>query len=143
MSEKIKSDCGSGYQFIFEIPADIQIEPFIQIVNHRIRTLSIEHHQTDNLHHKFSGKTIYINDLVELGKVVGIFEKPILTDITKEQAYALMEKGHKIAHDYYTDNEFLIMKDGVIDEWGHRMGTKNDEFWSKIQKWETGWKTYN
>ncbi len=71
-------------------------------------------------------------------------DKNTQTGISKEEAYKLMEQGNKIAHDYYTDNEFLIMKDGVIyDEWGHRMGTKNDEFWSKIQKWETGWKTYN
>jgi hypothetical protein len=68
----------------------------------------------------------------------------IHTGISKDEAYKLMEQGHKIAHDYYSDNEFLRMKDGIIyDESGYRMGTKNDEFWSKIQKWETGWRTFN
>lgn len=68
----------------------------------------------------------------------------IHTSISKEEAYKLMEQGHKIAHDYYSDDEFLRMKDGVIyDENGYRMGTKDSEFWSKIQKWETGWRTFN
>jgi len=68
----------------------------------------------------------------------------IHTDISKEEAYKLMEQGHKIAHYYYSDNEFLRMKDGVIyDENGYVMGTKDSEFWAKIQKWETGWRTFN
>ena len=43
----------------------------------------------------------------------------IHTGLSLEAAYKLMEQGHKIAHDYYSDNEFLRMKDGVIyDESG-------------------------
>lgn len=68
----------------------------------------------------------------------------IHTGLTKEQAYELMEKGHKISHEFYTDNEHLKMRDGIIyDENNYRMGTKNDEFWIKYQKWETGWRTFN
>ena len=65
------------------------------------------------------------------------------TGLSKYEAYKLMEQGYKIAHDYYSDNEFLTMKDGVIyDEDNYRMGTINSEFWSKIQKWETGWRAF-
>ena len=68
----------------------------------------------------------------------------IHTEITKEEAYKLMEQGYKISQRYYSDDEFLVMKNGIIyDEKGYRMGTKNDEFWLKIQEWETGWKTFN
>ena len=68
----------------------------------------------------------------------------IHTGISKEEAYKLMEQGYKISHDYYSDDEFLCMKNGFIyDENGYRMGTKDSEFWSKIQKWETGWRTFN
>lgn len=65
-------------------------------------------------------------------------------NITKEEAYKLMEQGYKIAHDYYSDDEFIRMKDNVIyDESNIRMGTKDDEFWTIYQKWETGWRAFN
>jgi hypothetical protein len=70
--------------------------------------------------------------------------KEMPTGISKDEAYKLMEQGRKIAHEYYSDNEFLIMKYGIIyDENGYSMGTKKDMFWSKIQKWETGWRTFD
>lgn len=67
----------------------------------------------------------------------------IHTNITKEEAYKLMQEGHRISHDYFTDEEFLKMNgECIYDENNYCMGTKHDEFWSKIQKWETGWKTW-
>jgi len=63
-------------------------------------------------------------------------------NLTKEEAYQLMEQGHKIAHKYYEDDEFIYMKDGVIfDENGYSMGTKSDVFWREIQKWGSGWRS--
>jgi len=68
----------------------------------------------------------------------------IHTGLSKEEAYNLMERGHKISHEYYSDDEYLFMRNGVIlDENGYRMGTKDSEFWTKIQKWDTGWRTFN
>lgn len=86
-----------------------------------------------------SGKSLF-----EYAKTTVSLKEEIHTDLTKQQAYKLMEQGHKIAHEYYADDEFLHMKQGVIyDEKGYRMGSKYDEFWTKYQKFETGWKTYN
>ena len=68
----------------------------------------------------------------------------IHTGISKDEAYKLMEQGYKITHDCYLDEEFLQMKNGVIyDEAGYPLGTKSDIFWSKMQRWETGWRTLN
>ena len=68
----------------------------------------------------------------------------IHSNLTKDEAYKLMERGHKICHEYYSDDEYLTVKNGIIyDENGYKMGTKHDEFWSRIQKWETGWMTTN
>lgn len=68
----------------------------------------------------------------------------IYTGLTKDQAYQFMVDGYKIAHDYYSNDEYLYMKGGIIyDENNYYMGTYYDDFWSKIQKWETGWKTAN
>ena len=68
----------------------------------------------------------------------------IHTDLTKDEAYEMMVAGHKISHEYYTDEEYLtIDKNGVIyDEKGIKMGTKNDSFWRKNQHWPNGWRTY-
>ena len=66
------------------------------------------------------------------------------TNVSKEEAFKLMEQGNKICHDYYDDDEYLYMRNSVIyDENGYRMGRKSGEFWAKIQKWETGWNTFN
>ena len=68
----------------------------------------------------------------------------IHSNVSKEEAYKLMEQGHKITHEYYTDEEYLCMKNGVIyDESGYRMGTKRDRFWAIDQRWESGWMTVN
>ena len=68
----------------------------------------------------------------------------IHTGITKEQAYTLMLEGHKIAHKYYADDEYLYMIGGTIyDENGYNMGNYMDEFWNARQKWEFGWRTFN
>jgi len=68
----------------------------------------------------------------------------IHTDITKEEAYQLMLKGHSISHEYYTDDEYLYMKGLTIyGDNGYNMGDKQGKFWSIIQKCETGWCTLN
>lgn len=68
----------------------------------------------------------------------------IHTEITKEEAYNLMLKGYRIAHQYYTSDEYLYMIGKVIyDENGYVMGSCVGKFWQKIQKWETGWRTFN
>ena len=68
----------------------------------------------------------------------------IHTGLTKEQAYNLMIDGHKIAHDYYSDDEYLYMiGTSIYDENGYHMGNYMDDFWQKRQKWETGWRTFN
>lgn len=66
------------------------------------------------------------------------------TKISKDEAYKLMEQGLRISHEYYSEDEYLIMRNGMIfDEEGHFMGTKDDDFWSNRQKWETGWIAYS
>jgi hypothetical protein len=68
----------------------------------------------------------------------------IHTGVSKEDAYELMMQGHKIRHEYYTDDEYLYMKNGIIyDENEYRMGYGHEEFWQRIQKWEMGWSTIN
>lgn len=68
----------------------------------------------------------------------------IHSNVSKEEAYKLMEQGYEICHEYYSDDECLKIRDGVIyDENDYRMGTKHDEFWSKRQIWKTGWMTTN
>lgn len=68
----------------------------------------------------------------------------IHSGLTKEQAYNLMLEGHKICHEYYADDEYLYMMGSIIyDENGYNMGNYMDDFWQKIQKWETGWMTTN
>ena len=68
----------------------------------------------------------------------------IHTNITKEEAYNLMLEGHKIAHEGYTNDEYLYIIGGTIyDENGYNMGNYMGEFWNRIQKWETGWRTFN
>lgn len=66
------------------------------------------------------------------------------SNVSKDEAYRLMEQGHKICHEYYGDEEYLRMKDGIIyDENGYSLGTKQGNFWNSIQKWQTGWMTIN
>lgn len=66
------------------------------------------------------------------------------TNISKDEAYKLMEQGRKICHEYYTDDEYLHMRDGrIFDEHGLCLGTKDDTFWNIHQRWEHGWKTFN
>ena len=68
----------------------------------------------------------------------------IHTGLTKEQAYELMEKGAMIAHEYYADDEYLYMVNGIImDENGYHMGNSLGDFWQNRQKWKTGWMTAN
>jgi hypothetical protein len=65
-------------------------------------------------------------------------------NISKDDAYKLMEQGHRITHQYFADNEYLVMSNGIIyDELGYPLGTKYDDFWAKRQKWQTGWSTTN
>lgn len=55
-----------------------------------------------------------------------------------------MERGAIIAHEYYTDDEYLYMVNGIImDENGYHMGNRLGDFWQNRQKWETGWMTAN
>ncbi len=63
--------------------------------------------------------------------------------MNKEEAYNAMLEGHKVAHEYYTDDEFIYMIGASIyDEEGYYMGHYCDEFWSIYQKWPTGWRIY-
>lgn len=65
-----------------------------------------------------------------------------ITGLTKDQALREMQGGAKIRHHYYTEREFLYMKEGVIyDENNYVMGTPSDHFWQNIQKWADGWET--
>lgn len=63
-------------------------------------------------------------------------------NITKDEAYKLMCKGHRISHEYYSDDEYLYMKGSIIyTEEGYPCGNYLDKFWKEIQRWPTGWKT--
>lgn len=66
----------------------------------------------------------------------------IHTNITKEEAYKLMEQGHKVCHEYYSGGEYLYLRNGrIYDENNYDMGTRFDPFWEVYQKWPTGWAT--
>lgn len=61
--------------------------------------------------------------------------------LTKEQAEAAMREGHKVAHKYFTDAEWMCEKTGRFEfEDGCRCDF--DRFWHtrKDSCWETGWK---
>jgi len=63
--------------------------------------------------------------------------------MTKFEAEIQLKKGRKIKHSYYTQDEFLYMKDDILyTEEDYPMGTLNDKFWKSIQKWEDGWELY-
>jgi hypothetical protein len=64
--------------------------------------------------------------------------------MTKQEAYAAMQQGHKVRHEYYSPEEYVFInkKGNFQTEDGYDQGGIYDEFWFKYQKWETGWSIY-
>jgi hypothetical protein len=64
--------------------------------------------------------------------------------MNKKEAEIALQQGHKIKHEYYSDNEYIFMVDDVIfSEEGYSHGNINSEFWIKYQIWDSGWDYYN
>ena len=63
---------------------------------------------------------------------------PVMTKIEAEMA---LRSGKKIRHDYYSRDEYVSLnKDGdLVTEDGFNQGGFDREFWTKYQKWDTGW----
>ncbi len=62
-------------------------------------------------------------------------------DLTKDQAYAAMQLGEKVAHEYFGDNEYLFIKDDFIcSEDGYNFsvwwGLRSEDSWQK------GWRIW-
>lgn len=64
--------------------------------------------------------------------------------MTKQEAYAAMQQGRKVRHEYYSPEEYVfINKKGNLEtEDGCDHGGIYDEFWGIYQKWQTGWSIY-
>ena len=64
--------------------------------------------------------------------------------MTKQEAYEAMLAGKKVSHNYYSNDEYLMInKDGDFQtEDGFTHGGIFDEFWTKYQKWEDGWELF-
>lgn len=64
--------------------------------------------------------------------------------MTKDEALEKMKQGFKVSNEYFTSDEFLYMKNGVImSEDGYNF---NDWFFNirKGEEWKlTGWRVYN
>lgn len=62
--------------------------------------------------------------------------------MTRQEAISALRKGHKITHEYYSPDEWLMMIDGrLITEDGEDQGMFIDSFWTKQQPFEDGWET--
>jgi len=61
--------------------------------------------------------------------------------MTKQEAYALMEQGKKVRHQYYSDGEWVTLDKNrqIQTEEGYTHGNRFGEFWATIQHWEDGW----
>ncbi len=60
--------------------------------------------------------------------------------MTKDEAIAQMEAGKKVTHNYFTDEEWISMKNGrVINEEGYDHDAKL--FWANRQgeQWDKDW----
>ena len=64
-----------------------------------------------------------------------------MEELTKSEAYQKMLDGFRVRHQYYGEEEYVfINQQGKFEtEDGCKHGYPDDEFWSEIQKWETGW----
>lgn len=64
--------------------------------------------------------------------------------MTKDEALEKMKQGFKVSNEYFTSDEFLYMKNGVItSEDGYNF---NDWFFNirPVEAWKlTGWRIYN
>jgi hypothetical protein len=62
--------------------------------------------------------------------------------MSKTEMFAMLLSGFKMTHDYFQNNEYLYMEDGVIKtEDGYEI---TPEFWNfrKSKVWDTNWKIY-
>ena len=59
--------------------------------------------------------------------------------MNKEQAHKAMMNGHKVAHIYFTDDEYLHIKDGVITS---EDGCNFEDWFSRINP-DSEWKLDN
>lgn len=62
----------------------------------------------------------------------------------KSEAISAMQTGQRITHRFFSDDEFITMKDGkVVDEKGYTFDP--DEFWMERtgKDWETDWSTFD
>ena len=65
--------------------------------------------------------------------------------MTREDALEMIIGGEKVTHEYFSDDEFIYMKDDdIYTEEGFNMGTVNDEFWiiRKTEMFDDGWSIY-
>lgn len=61
-------------------------------------------------------------------------------ELTKQEAVSLMEKGEKITHRFFSENEWMTIDDGeILFEDGVRMSL--EEFWKyrHDKSWECGY----
>jgi hypothetical protein len=66
--------------------------------------------------------------------------------MTRDEALQAMKYGCKVTHNYFTDEEFIYMKDrNIFSEEGYDFGGIYDEFWyekSKNEGFVDGWEIY-
>lgn len=65
------------------------------------------------------------------------------TDLTKDEAIALMRQGQKLTHRYFYSDEWITMQGNIIRmEQGQECWAS--EFWRdrKGDAWESGWSIY-
>lgn len=62
-------------------------------------------------------------------------------NMTKQEALKAMETGYKVSHRYFSDDEYILMKNGeMFTEDGYYF---EDEFKRRTEKiWQTGWRIY-
>jgi hypothetical protein len=64
--------------------------------------------------------------------------------MTKFEAEIQLKRGNKISHKYYTQGEYLYLRNDMLyTEDDYPQGALNDMFWKSIQKFEDGWSVYD
>lgn len=59
--------------------------------------------------------------------------------MTKDEAFENMKAGKRMTHIYYSDDQFLFMKDGFFyDEEGYCIGSETDQAWQEMNL-KDGW----
>jgi len=65
------------------------------------------------------------------------------TDFSNEDVKFLLQKGVKMTHKYFLDDEYIEMRHGIVyDEYGYNLGCF-EEFMFNRKNFENGWLIYN